>query len=133
MPTGGAGEGAAERVLVELDRATAAVVRHVHAAVPPIDWQEVVVRTRIAPLGNVSSIQFSFLLVDGRVSKGIEPVRAAERLFEDATFAHWRTAQDFGLPRWYMMTVNLERSGKYSVDFEYRDDYQEGDIMKLLD
>jgi len=31
------------------------------------------------------------------------------------------------------MTVKLERSGKYSVDFEYRDTYQEGDIMKELD
>jgi len=119
--------------LVELDQATATVVRCAHAAVPPIDWQEVTVRTRIAPLGNVSNMQFTFRLADGRISKGIEPVREAERLLDDATFAHWRTTAQLGLPRWYMMTVKLERSGKYSVDFEYRDTYQEGDIMKELD
>ena len=26
--------------------------------------------------------------------------------------------------------VTVERSGKFSVNFEYKDDYQEGDIMK---
>lgn len=98
-----------------------------------MDWQEVVIRTRIAPLGNVSSLQFTFRLADGRIGTGIEPVREAERLLDDATFAHWRLTQDLGLPRWYMMTVRLERSGQYSVDFEYRDDYQEGDIMKPLE
>jgi hypothetical protein len=77
-------------------------------------------------------MQFTFRLADGRISRVIEPVREAERLLDDATFAHWRTTQQLGLPRWYMMTVKLERSGKYSVDYEYRDDYQEGDIMKEL-
>ena len=28
------------------------------------------------------------------------------------------------------MIVSVEGSGKFSVDFEYKDDYQEGDIMK---
>lgn len=121
------------QVLLELDQATTAVVQHAYRAVPPIDWQQVVVRTRIAPLGNVSSIQFTFHLADGRIDRGIEPVREEERQLDDATFAHWRLTQDLGQPRWYMMTVNLERSGKYSVDFEYRDDYKEGDIMKELD
>lgn len=48
------------------------------------------------------------------------------------TMKHWRLAQELGLPRWYMMTVSLQASGKYAIDFEYRDDYQEGDIMKPL-
>lgn len=119
--------------LQKLDQTTTAVVQHAYRAVPSIEWSQVRVRTRIAPLGNVSSIQFTFHLADGRVDKGIEPIREEERLLDDATLAHWRLTQELGQPRWYMMTVNLERSGKYSVDFEYRDDYQEGDIMKLLD
>lgn len=69
--------------------------------------------------------------------KGLEvkdyPPRAEHRLVKESADTHWRLTQDFGQPRWYMMTVRLERSGRYSVDFEYRDDYQVGDIMKDLD
>ena len=84
-------------------------------------------------MGNVSSIQFTAHLTDGRIDQGFEPVREEERQLDDATFAHWRLTQDLGQPRWDMMTVKVDRSGKYSVDFEYRDDYKEGDIMKELD
>ena len=35
-----------------------------------------------------------------------------------------------GQSRWYKMIVTVERSGKFNVEFEYKDDYQEGDIMK---
>lgn len=49
------------------------------------------------------------------------------------TMEHWRTTQALGLPLWYMMTISLQPTGKYAIDFEYRDDYQEGDIMKELD
>ena len=28
------------------------------------------------------------------------------------------------------MIVSVERSGKFNVDFKYKDDYQEGDIKK---
>jgi hypothetical protein len=118
--------------IVELDKATESVVRCVYAAIPAIDWQQVVARMRIAPLGNVSSIQFTFRLADGRVSDEAQPLREAERLLDDATFEHWRITQDLGQPRWYMMTVKIERSGKYLVEFEYRTDYQEGDISKPL-
>ena len=41
----------------------------------------------------------------------------------------WRLCQSTGGP-WYGMTVALHRSGRFSVDFEYRDHYQEGDIMR---
>ena len=119
--------------LLDLDQATTAVVQQAWRAVPSIDWQRVMARIRIAPLGNVSSIDFSFQMADGRTGTGIEPVLEEERRLDDAAYAHWRLTQDLGQPRWYMMTVQLDRSGRYSVEFEYRDYYKEGDIMKSLD
>lgn len=119
--------------LLQLDQATTDVVQHAWRAVPPIDWQQVTVRARIAPLGNVASLDFSFRLADGSMGKGIEPVRDEESRLDDAAYAHWRLSQDLGQPRWYMMTVTLERSGRYAVDFEYCDDYKEGDIMQALE
>jgi hypothetical protein len=54
------------------------------------------------------------------------------REIESAGRQHWRSCEECGQPRWYMMTIKLERTGKYTVDFEYRDDYKEGDIMQPL-
>jgi hypothetical protein len=48
----------------------------------------------------------------------------------EAARSQWRLTRDLGLPRWYKMTITVERSGKFSVDFEYKDDYQEDDIMQ---
>lgn len=87
---------------------------------------------RVTPDASVLAPDYWFTSPEGAVRKDF-PKRELESLVEDAALRHWRLAQDFGQPRWYMMTVNLERSGKYSVDFEYRDDYKEGDIMKELD
>ena len=39
-------------------------------------------------------------------------------------------SRPLGQPRWYKMIVIVERSGKFSVDLKYKDDYKEGDIMK---
>lgn len=38
--------------------------------------------------------------------------------------------QNLGQPRWYRMTVTVERSGRFSADVAYQDRYTTGDVMR---
>lgn len=75
---------------------------------------------------------FQFIYVDevGHADKGKGPDDEHLNKLSDLTLEHWRLAQRLGQPRWYNMIVTVERSGKFAVEFEYKDDYQEGDIMQ---
>lgn len=108
------------------------VAARLHAALLSYGADKVRFCYRMTPDGSVMAPDYWFTESDGAVTKDY-PSREIERAVGDAAVHHWRLTQDLGQPRWYMMTVKLDRSGKYSVDFEYRDDYQVGDIMKELD
>jgi hypothetical protein len=86
--------------------------------------------SRYTPNASSSAHAFDFLLSDGRVDKGASPLNPPLTQLENATKRHWQLTQDLGQPRWYKMIVTVERSGKFDVEFEYKDDYKEGDIMK---
>jgi hypothetical protein len=81
---------------------------------------------------SLQSTKFRFHLDDGRLDKGSSPSHRIEARLDDLALRHWKSVQDLDQPRWYTMTVNVERSGKYSVDFEYRDNYRDGDIEQAL-
>ena len=116
--------------LVELDRVTSELAAHAFAAVPMTDWERVQIFLKSTPDGSVRARSYDFLLSGGNLDQGSSPNRNADQLVDDAAAKHWRLTQDLGQPRWYKMIVTVERSGKFSVDFEYKDDYREGDIMK---
>lgn len=118
--------------LQAFDEAATGVAKQLHAALVSYGAEKVRFCYRVTPDGSVMAPDYWFTPSGGAEVKDYPP-NAAHRLVSDGAEAHWRLTQDLGLPRWYMMTVKLERSGKYSVDYEYRDDYQEGDIMKELD
>ncbi len=69
-------------------------------------------------------------LVDGKTVEGWYPENNFLDHLRKRARDHLKLTQDLGQPRWYKMIVTVERSGKFSVGFEYKDDYQEGDIMK---
>lgn len=94
------------------------------------DWVQVKANLAFTPDASVGSQTFHFLRQSGVLDKGSSPSRSAELRIGQLAEQHWRLTQDLGLPRWYKMTVTVERSGKFSVDFEYKDDYKEGDIMQ---
>lgn len=116
--------------LVELDRVTSELAAHAYAAAPMANWERVQVSLKSTPDGSVRARSYDFLLTGGNLDQGSSPNRDADQRVDAAAESHWRLTQDLGQPRWYKMIVTVERSGKFSVDFEYKDDYQEGDIMK---
>ena len=78
----------------------------------------------------MSGHDFDVIRSDGSQRLGSLPADAALSRLGNTTRLHWRLTQDLGQPRCYKMIVTVERSGKFSVKLEYKDDYQEGDIMK---
>ncbi len=116
--------------LAELDKMTTEVASHVFRAVPMTDWQRVQAFLKSRPDGSVRTRSYDFLLADGHLDQGTSPIAEADQLVDLTAAKHWQLTQDLGQPRWYKMIVTVERSGKFTVDFKYKDDYQEGDIIK---
>ena len=117
-------------VLMKLDRVLSELAAHAYASAPMNNWEKIQVSLRSTPDGSVRARSYDFALTGGTLDQGSSPIRDADQLVDAAAEKHWRLTQDLGQPRWYKMIVTVERSGKFSVDFEYKDDYQEGDIMK---
>jgi hypothetical protein len=115
----------------ELDSKVTEICRGLFAAAPTgRAWQQIGVVVKYTPDGSVSGHDFRLDLIDGSNDDTFLPQSAQRAVIYSATREHWRLTQDLGLPRWYKMTVTVERTGKFSVDFEYEDDYKEGDIMQ---
>ncbi len=94
------------------------------------DWSQVELACTFIPGGDSGSQECRLIKGDGQPEVGWYPSnRHLDQLYE-LTKKHWRLTQDLGQARWYMMTVTVERAGKFGVAFEYKDDYKEGDIVK---
>jgi hypothetical protein len=119
-------------VLKELDSATTKLVEAVFASVPMTNWKNLECRIRVVPDGSVLRRQVTFFLGLGVIDRSSDLLSLPGRDLTTLALDHWKLTQNLGQSRWYMMTIKLERSGKYTVDFEYRDDYKEGDIMQPL-
>ncbi len=94
------------------------------------NWVRVGLTVSFVPTGDTSSLECKLTSNTGETVEGWYPSNQVLDHLYDLTKRHWKSTQDLGQPRWYKMIVTVERSGKFSVDFEYKDDYQEGDIMK---
>lgn len=115
--------------LTEIDKATTLVVRTLVQAFASTEWTRILYEARWTPAGDVGADDFWIDDLFGKTTK-VLPEISTSILVSEASKNHWQLTQDLGQPRWYKMIVAVERSGKFSVEFEYKDDYQEGDIMK---
>ena len=114
----------------QFDLLISEIANELYQSVPLRDWKSVKMFSKYTPDASVSGHDFDIIRSDGSLDQGEAPEDAALIRLSKKTERHWRLTQDLGQPRWYKMIVTVERSGKFSVDFEYKDDYQEGDIMK---
>jgi hypothetical protein len=118
------------KALFTLDPITTDISSTLYQSAPNIDWQSIKYVAKYAPDGSVSGHDYDYHLSDGTVNRGASPDRTSERALMEMTRNHWQTTQDLGLPRWYKMIVTVNRDGKFSVDFEYNDNYTDEDMMK---
>jgi hypothetical protein len=116
--------------LVQLDKAVQEIASALFSAFQHQEWQQVRYASRWTPDGDVGADDF-WLVTEAGTKKASSDLHL-EQAVSDAARRHWRLTQDLGQSRWYMLTVTLNRDGNYSVNFEYRDNYQVGDIMESL-
>jgi hypothetical protein len=116
--------------LASLDEVLTELATTLYATCPLPDWKRLKLYAKYSPDGEVSGHNYDYELDRGVIDRGSAP-KATDRIAIRAlTLRHWRLAQEMGQPRWFKMTVTVERSGKYSVDFEYKDDYKETDMLE---
>ena len=118
------------QVLKQLDAVTTELAGVLHRSAPLETWARTRLAAMYAPDGTVGGHDYDYHLADGSVNRSVSPPAADRQLIRSLTERHWRLTQDLGQPRWYKMIVTVERNGKFKVDFEYKDDYKEGDIMQ---
>jgi hypothetical protein len=114
----------------QIDAAISELCTVLYQSVPFDNWGTAKLVSKYVPAGDVSKHEYNFLLQDGSEGLYARLTDAALCDVEALTKRHWQLTQDLGQPRWYKMIVTVERSGKFNVEFEYKDDYQEGEIMK---
>lgn len=113
-----------------LDQATTQVALAVHSSVPDIDWREAIYTVLIAPHGKAIHLEFAFVLSNGELTRRIMPKSEGMYSVQEAAHAHWQLTQDLGQPRWFAMTVRVSRTGKFSTELEYNENYQDADLSK---
>jgi len=116
--------------IADLDHRIAQMARTLIDVPKPGPWQEVRVCTRITPDGSTSSQSFELRDASGRVAAGWFPPDAAMDHLFDLARACWTMAAGGASAPWYGMTVRIRPDGSFSTDFEYRQDYREGDISR---
>ena len=113
-----------------LDPLLTEIVETIYQSVPIDEWESAKMFSKYTPDGEVGGLEFDYGLPDGSTSDLYIPDSSFLAKLYGSTKRHWQLTQDLGQPCWYKMIVTVERSGKFTVGFEYKDDYQEGDIMK---
>ncbi|MCU0763920.1 MAG: hypothetical protein MUF76_13430 [Hydrogenophaga sp.] len=115
-----------------LDQATAAIATPLYAGLQERKAPSLRFTYRVTPDGSVSAPDYWFKSDNSETEVKDYPSDAVHEAVVEAARAHWRLTQDLGLPRWYKLIMSVQRGGKFSVDFEYKDDYKEGDMMRQL-
>jgi hypothetical protein len=116
--------------LEQLDESLARVAAAVHRAHAQRKWQSIKYGAKFTPTSDVWSSDYDVTDEQGVVDQSSAPDTLISYGINKLAHAHWRLTQDLGQPRWYKMILTVHHDGKYSVDFEYRDNYKEGDIME---
>ena len=116
--------------LKEFDSSLSNLAAAVFAAYRDQPWHRLRYVAKFTPTADVWAGDYDLIDKEGNVDQSTAPDTTTAYAIDKLSHRHWRLTQDLGQPRWYKMIVTVERSGKFGVDFEYKDDYQEGDIMK---
>lgn len=114
--------------LQQLDKATSDVAQALFSAFADQTWSSLRYAARWTPAGDIGADDF-WLVNSGKELQTLPELAASLRV-SDAARRHWQLTQDLGQPRWYRMTVTVERDGRFSADFDYQDRYTTGDIMR---
>jgi len=115
--------------LEALDAVIGELATTLHASSPLPDWQQVTLFAKYAPDGSTAGHDYDYLLPDGRVDQGVSPGPAARQAIRQLTRRHWTLTQELGQPRWFKLVLRVDRDGRFSVEFEFKDVVLDSDML----
>jgi hypothetical protein len=115
--------------LAQLDNALQRVAAALAAAFADSGWEQLRYVSRWNPAGDVGADDF-WRVQGGQPTQDFPASTEAFLAVQEAALAHWRLTQQLGQPRWFQMTLQLDRQGRYSADFDYRESYEAGDVIR---
>ena len=116
--------------LNRLDSLQTEIVASAHKAVPLDEWKSLRMCARYAADGGVGGLEFEFVRANGTLDQTSIPNASHRAVLYAVTKSHWQLTQDLGQPRWFKMVVTVQHSGKFSVDFEYKDTITDLDMFE---
>jgi len=84
---------------------------------------------KYAPTG-LAAFEFLYVTSDGATHEDQSPEGQHMARLWGLARDHQQITSDSGQPAWFAMVLTVERSGRFSADFDYRDQYSTGDIMR---
>ncbi|MDR7332983.1 hypothetical protein [Roseateles asaccharophilus] len=115
--------------MTKLDELVTQIALTLHRSAPNERWARQAYRIAAPEDGSYRAEVYSCWLSDGSLAYDF-PSEPCESQIGQLAMNHWRQTVELGLPRWYTMTVRVERTGKFTLNFEYLDEYPEGGIHR---
>ncbi|HOA51831.1 MAG TPA: hypothetical protein PKI05_06210 [Thermogutta sp.] len=114
--------------LDQLDEVSKKIATLIYQSVPIDEWVEANLIWKMSPNKKNSASRTQYLLPDGTVdkSKGLD-VTTNMKLY-DLLVKHRDLSEEMGQPWWFQITVTVNRSGTFKMDFEYRENYRPEDL-----
>jgi hypothetical protein len=84
---------------------------------------------KFSPSGDTAKHEYDYWDMAGAEVWELPTPAARDDMYR-LTHEHWQRTQDIGQARWYKMIVNVQPDGRFTIDFEYKNDYQEGDMLQ---
>jgi hypothetical protein len=105
------------------------IVATVCATVPLKSWRAAQMVVRCSPTG-VGRYEYTYWEEDGTMRQDLGPRSPGSAELWRMVLAQRVATEAVGQPLWFKMVVNVQRDGKFTTEFEYRDHYVEGDIFR---
>jgi Protein of unknown function, DUF600 len=116
--------------LEKVDSLQTDIVACAYKSVPLDDWASMRMYAKYAIDGGVGGLDFDYVLPDGTLHQQSIPSFEHQAELYALTKQHWQLVQQLGQPRWFKMIVTVERSGKFSVSFEYKEKITDEDMIQ---
>ena len=116
--------------LEALDPFLSQIARTLFDSSKPAPWLTATMRTRLTPDGSSASQSFELKDPAGRVIAGWFPSDAEMDFMYTLVRDCHRMSLNSKSQQWYGMNLQVQIDGRFATDFEYRDQYTEGDLSR---
>lgn len=114
--------------LGQLDEINTKIAALIYQSVPIDDWVEARLVWQMSPDKKNSAFRTQYVFPDGAIDQSRSPDVSINMKLYELLVRHRGVSEEMGMPWWFQITVIVNRSGTFKVDFEYRETYRPEDL-----